>query len=156
MHRVPIRDLAPGLVKGIEVQMPDIGEIVKVEYIEWAPSSLITQFESNSISGGLLRSSKHEPIFNEIESHVDAEMFYFISGTAIMFFIDIQHGKPLLDTAQIVRIQQGTQIIIPADKGHYVPVPEEDDPLKIVVVAPKMDSIIVELSESVEGIYPDR
>ena len=156
MRRVPMQKLALGLVNGIQVQMPDTSEIEKELYFEWAPSSLIAQFNTNSISGGLLRSSRHEPVFNEIESHIDAEMFYFISGTAIMLFIDIKNERPLLDTAQIVYIQPGTQLIIPAGKGHFVPIPEGDESLKIVIVAPKMGDIIVKLPEPVEGIMAEQ
>ena len=156
MRRVPMQKLALGLVNGIQVQMPDTSEIEKELYFEWAPSSLIAQFNTNSISGGLLRSFRHEPVFNEIESHIDAEMFYFISGTAIMLFIDIKNKRPLLDTAQIVYIQTGTQLIIPAGKGHFVPVPEGDEPLEIVVVAPKMGDIIMKLPEPVEGIKAEK
>ena len=156
MRRVPMQKLAPGLVNGIQVQMPDTGEIEKELYFEWAPSSLIAHFNTNSISWGLLRSSRHEPVFNEIESHIDAEMFYFISGTAIMLFVDKKNEKPLLDTAQIVCIQPGTQLIIPVGKGHFVPIAEGDEPLEIVVVAPKMSSIIMKLPEPVERIKAEK
>ena len=152
MRSVPVQNLAPGLVNGVQVQMPCTGEIEKELYFEWTPSSLITQFNTNSISGGLLRSSKHEPVFNEIESHIDAEMFYFISGTAIMLFIDIEDEKPLMDTAQIVCIQPGTQLIIMAGKGHFVPVPKGDGSIEIIVVAPKMGDIKMKLSEPIEGL----
>jgi mannose-6-phosphate isomerase-like protein (cupin superfamily) len=152
MHKVLIQNLSPDLVNGIQVQLPDAGEIEKELYFEWSPSNLITQFKTNSISGGLLSSSKSEPIFKEIESHIDAEMFYFISGTAFMLFIDIKNNKPIIGTAQIVRIQQGTQLIIPAGKGHFVPVPEGDDSIEIIVVAPKMGDIKAKLPMPIEGI----
>ena len=155
MHKVAIKNLIPGLVNGIQVQMPGAGDIEKELYFEWAPSSLITQFNTNSISGGLLQCSKSEPIFKEIESHIDAEMFYFVSGTAIMLFVDIKDEKPLLDTVQIVRIQSGTQLIIPSGKGHFVPVPEGTDPIEIIVVAPKMGDIKTKLPEPVMGILSE-
>lgn len=151
MRKVSIQDLSPGLVNGIEVQMPGVGHIQKEKYFEWEPSSLITQFNTNLVSGGILTSYRHEPIFNEVESHVDAEMFYFISGIALMLFIDIVAGKPNFKTAQIVRIPQNTQIIILAGKGHFVPVPEGDSPISIVVVAPQMGDISCKLHQSIIG-----
>jgi len=57
-----------------------------------------------------------------------------------------------MKTAQVVRIQAGTQIIIPASKAHFVPVAEGDEPVEIVVVAPRMDAPRIDLPDSVEGI----
>jgi mannose-6-phosphate isomerase-like protein (cupin superfamily) len=152
MKKISIQDLTPDLVSGIQVQLPGTEAIEEELYFKWAPSTLVTQFDTNFVSGGILTSSKADPIFYEIESHLDAEMFYFMSGTAIMIFIDLLDQKPLMDTAQIVRIQPGTQLIIPAGKAHFVPVPEGDDALEIIVVAPKMGDIKVDLPESVMGI----
>ena len=69
-----------------------------------------------------------------------------------MPFMDIQDGVPLMDTAQIVRIYAGSQIIISAGKGHYVPVAEGDEPIIVVVVAPQMGDIKMALPEPIEGV----
>jgi hypothetical protein len=68
-----------------------------------------------------------------------------------MLFMDIRSGIPDLNSAQIVRILPGTQIIIPAGKGHFVPVSEQSEPALIVVVAPKMGDIKFVLGKSVFG-----
>jgi len=141
MKKLNICDLKPGLVTGVEVQLPQTGRQNKAGYFEWVESTLTVDFDTNKISGGVLKSEHDIPVFNEIETHKDNEMFYFISGTAIMPFIDINEGKPDMDTAQIVRIQPGTQIIIHAGKGHFVPVAENEEIVYIVVVSPKMDAI---------------
>lgn len=152
MKKIPIQNLTPSLVSGIEVQMPGMAVTEKETYYEWYKSSLITRFKTTEISGGFLKTWHHVPVFSNVETHLDAEMFYFISGIALMPFLDIRDGEPLLDTAQIVRIHPGSQIIIPAGKGHYVAVAEGDDPLIIVVIAPEIEDIKMKLSEPIEGI----
>jgi oxalate decarboxylase/phosphoglucose isomerase-like protein (cupin superfamily) len=108
--------------------------------------------EIAEISGGALKAWHHVPVFKEVETHIDAEMFYFISGTAIMLFMDVDGGQPELDTAQIVRIQPGTQIIIPEGKRHFVAVAEGDEPVEMIVVAPTTDAPRITLPTPVEGI----
>ena len=152
MKKIKIRDLKPGLVDGIEVQMPLEAEVYREAYFEWMASSLVAHFGTNEISGGILKAWHHEPIFREAEAHVDAETFYFVSGVALMLFVDYRNGQPDLETAQIVRIQPGTQLVISAGKGHFVAVAEGDDPVYIVVVAPKMDAPRVSLPIPVEGV----
>ena len=154
MKRISIQDLIPGLVNGLEVQMPGEVDPYKDTFFEWVATSLITKFKTSKISGGMLKAWHHVPIFREIETHVDAEMFYFLSGAAIMLFIDVYEGQPVLDSAQIVRIQPGTQIIIPEGKGHFVAVAEGDEPVEMVVVAPKMEAPRITLATPIEGISP--
>ena len=152
MQQIKIQDLAPGIVKGIEVQMPGAVSPYQDTYFEWFGSNLITKFETNEISGGVLKTWHHVPIFKEIETHIDAEMFYFMSGVAIMLFMDVNDGQPVMNSAQIVRIQPGTQLIIPEGKGHFVAVAEGDVPVEMIVVAPKMDAPRISLPIAVEGI----
>ena len=149
---IPILDLEPGLVNGIDVQMPDAVMPYRDTYFEWYGSELVSRFRKSEISGGILKTWHHVPIFKEIETHVDVEMFYFLSGTAIMLFMDVKDAQPDLDSAQIVRIKPGTQIIIPAGKGHFVAVAETDEPVEMVVVAPKMEAPRMALPKPVEGI----
>jgi hypothetical protein len=152
VKQAEIKDLEPGLVKGIEVQMPDAVQVYKERFFEWSASSLTSIFKINEISGGVLNAWHHVPVFDEVETHVDAEMFYFISGTALMLFIDMADGIPDMDTAQIVRIHAGTQIIISAGKGHFVAVAEGDEHVGIIVVSPKMEAPRTRLPIVVEGI----
>jgi hypothetical protein len=152
MKRVLIQDLTPGLVNGLEVQMPEEVDPYKDTYFEWVATSLITKFKTSEISGGLLKAWHHIPIFREIETHIDAEMFYFLRGVAIMLFMDVRLDQPVLESVQIVRVQPGTQLIIPEGKGHFVAVAEGDEPVEMVVVAPKMDAPRIALPKPIEGI----
>jgi mannose-6-phosphate isomerase-like protein (cupin superfamily) len=152
LEEIKIRDLAPGVVAGIQVQMPSELPGCREAYFEWTASSLTSTFNSTKVSGGILRAWRHVPVFHELETHIDAEMFYFVSGVALMFFIDINEGGPDLKTARIVRIQPGTQIIISAGKGHFVPVAADSEPVYAVVVSPEMDAPRMTLPEIVVGI----
>lgn len=152
MKNVKIQDLEAKLVNGVDVQMPDEAPTYRERYFEWSASSLLAGFGSNKISGGILKASHHTPVFSEIETHVDNEMFYFISGVALMPFVDLKNGQPDMETVRIVRIQPGTQIIISAGKGHFVPVAEGPEPLHIVVVGPRMDAPRTKLPITIEGI----
>jgi oxalate decarboxylase/phosphoglucose isomerase-like protein (cupin superfamily) len=151
MKEIRIKDLKPGLVPGLAVAMPGerpYGEM----YFEWTAAPLTTTFRTRDISGGTLKAWKSVPRFSQIETHVDAEMFYFLEGTAIMPFADMKDGKPDQASLQIVRIAAGTRVIIPEGKAHFVPVAEGDVPVSIVVVAPKMDAPRVVLEEEVLGV----
>ena len=83
--------------------------------------------------------------------HIDREMFYFVSGEAIMFFIDVVDGRPDMASAQMARIQPGTQIVIDEGKGHFVAVANDSQPVYAVVVSPKMDAPRMTLPEAVSG-----
>jgi mannose-6-phosphate isomerase-like protein (cupin superfamily) len=151
VKEIHIEDLAPGLVKGVSVALPG-GEAYKETYFEWTAAQLVTTFKTSDVSGGTLKSWKSVPLFSQIETHVDAEMFYFLSGTAIMIFADVKDGKPDMKSIKVVRIRAGTHIIIPEGKAHFVPVAEDDTPLSIVVVAPRMDAPRIPLTETVLGV----
>jgi hypothetical protein len=152
MKKIIIQDLTPGLVKGVAVQLlPDkVG--YRETYFEWTSSSLTARFKSTEVSGGVLRAWRHTPVFREIETHVDAEMFYFVSGVALMLFVDVKDGQADLDTAQIVRVQHGTQLVIDSGKGHFVAMAESEGPVEMIVVSPKMDAPRMGLAEEVEGV----
>jgi hypothetical protein len=51
-----------------------------------------------------------------------------------------------------VRIQAGTQIIVAAGKGHFVPVAEGPEYVAAVVISPKMAAPRLSLPETVEGV----
>jgi mannose-6-phosphate isomerase-like protein (cupin superfamily) len=151
MKKIVIQDLKPGLVEGVEVQLPPTQPGYRETYFEWTPSLLTAQFKSTEVTGGVLRAWRHTPIFQEIETHVDAEMFYFVSGVALMLFVDVKDGQADLDTAQIVRVRPGTQLVLTAGKGHFIAVAESEEPVKMIVVSPKMDAPRIGLAEVVEG-----
>lgn len=135
-----IQDLRPGLVSGVDVQMPGSVKPYQEGYFEWSASTLEACFQTPRVSGGVLKAWHHAPLFHEIEWHVDAEVFYFLKGTALMLFMDIREGNPVMESGQIVRILPGTQIVIAAGKAHFVAVAETDDPVEAVVIAPRMDA----------------
>ncbi len=149
---VKIKDLKTGMVEGVDVQMACTADVHKERYFNWEATTLTAKFNSTDVVGGILNAWHHTPVFSEIETHVDAEMFYFQTGTAIMLFIDVKDGKPDMNSAQMVRIKAGTQIIIAAGKGHFVPVAADCEPVRIVVVAPPMDAPRMSLTEEIEGI----
>jgi mannose-6-phosphate isomerase-like protein (cupin superfamily) len=151
MKEIRIQNLKPGLVPGLSVAMPGDRPYSET-YFEWMAAPLTTTFKTRDISGGTLKTWKSVPCFSQIETHVDAEMFFFLEGTAIMLFADIKGGKPDQTTLQIVRISAGTRIIIPEGKAHFVPVAENDTPVSIVVVAPRMDAPRMALQEAVLGV----
>lgn len=150
--KVKIQNIKPGLVEGVEVQLPCSADVHKERYFNWEATTLTAKFSSTDVVGGILSVWHHTPVFSELETHVDAEMFYFQTGTAIMLFIDVQDGKIDMDSAQIVRIKAGTQIIIAAGKGHFVPVAADCEPVQVVVVSPPMDAPRMTLSEEISGI----
>jgi hypothetical protein len=152
MKQVEIQNLTKKQINGITVMLPEDGTAYKEKFFEWTASALTSVFNTNEVTGGVLKAWHHTPTFNEIETHVDKEMFYFISGTAIMLFIDVAEGMPVMASAQMARILPGTQLIIDAGKGHFVAVAEGSDPICAVVVAPKMDAPRMPLQETVTGI----
>jgi oxalate decarboxylase/phosphoglucose isomerase-like protein (cupin superfamily) len=152
MQQVMIENLTKKQISGVTVMLPEDGTTYKESFFEWSASVLTSVFDTNEVTGGVLKAWHHTPIFNEIETHVDKEMFYFISGTAIMLFVDVADGKPVMASAQMARILPGTQIIIDAGKGHFVAVAEGSDPICAVVVAPRMDAPRMPLLETVTGI----
>jgi mannose-6-phosphate isomerase-like protein (cupin superfamily) len=152
MKKIKIADLKPGVVKGVEVLMPTATASYQETYFEWTASSLIAKFQKKEVSGGILQAWHHMPTFTEVETHCDQEMFYFISGIALMLFVDVKDGLTDPATAQVVRIQPGTQIIITAGKAHFVPVAEDAQLVLAVVVSPKMDAPRMSLAETVEGV----
>lgn len=152
MRKIKIEDLDHGLIEGVDVHLPDADETYCENYFEWTATSLTAKMATSLISGGVLRAWHHTPVFYEMETHADTEMFYFVSGVALMLFIDVLDGRPAMETAQIVRIKAGTQISISPGKGHFVAVAENSEPICAVVVAPKMDAPRMTLPEPVTGV----
>ncbi|MCL2057795.1 MAG: cupin domain-containing protein [Oscillospiraceae bacterium] len=152
MLEFKVQDINPGSVKGVTVNFICEADAYKENWFEWNASRLTATFGKNNIAGGVLRAWKHVPIFSEMEYHEDTEVFYFISGTAIMPFADIVNGEIDMNSIQVVRICPGTQIAINANKAHFVAVAETGEPVEIVVVAPVMEAPRISLTETVKGI----
>lgn len=151
MKEIRIQDLLPGVVSGVSVALPG-DEVYKEAYFEWTAVPLVTKFKTSEISGGTIKVWKSVPLFSEVETHADAEMFYFMGGTALMVFADMKGGQPDMDSVKIVRVQPDTRIIITQGKAHFPPVAEGDTPVSIVVVAPKMEAPRISLKEAVLGV----
>lgn len=152
MKTVHIQDIHDGLISGVSVALPDAIRGEQNAYFNWTSAALTASFQTGDVTGGVLKSWRHQPLFELAECHVDDEMFYFLQGTAIMLFVDYIDGQPDADTAQVVRIPAGTQLIIEKGKGHYVAVAETDEPVIALVVAPAMDAPKMPLSHPVLGI----
>lgn len=151
MKEYRIQDINADAVCGVSVQMPCSQESYCEGYFKWTASSLLAQFASSQVSGGVLETWHHTPVFSELEYHEDDEMFYVMQGTAIMPFADMKDGQIVEDSIQIVRIPPGTQFIISKGKAHMPPVAEEDA-VSIVVLSPRMEAPRVGLKEEISGI----
>ncbi len=148
MH-VKISDIENTKIEGVSVHMAKDDVSSEEGYFVWKESPLTAKFESGAVSGGIIEAWHHKLEFAEAEYHVDQEMFYFVSGTAIMLFVDLKEGIADPESVQVVRIPAGTQLIIERGKGHFVAIAEGNEPVKIVVAAPKMEAPRVELNEVV-------
>lgn len=151
-RKILIEEIAPGKIPGVEVEVFQPQNTGHDTYFEWTPCSLIAEMGSSQISGGFLEAWHHAPVFQQVESHIHPEMFYFFSGTAIMLFADVKDGAVDPNSIQIVRIPNRTQIIISAGKAHFVAVAEGNEPVGIVVVSPKMEAPRLDLPFTVEGV----
>ena len=150
--KIIIQDIKPDLVRGVQVHMPGSSEEYEEKYFNWSKSTLSAKFDTSEITGGILTSWHYKPVFEEIETHIDNEVFYFIDGEAIMMFADITGGEPDMRSTQVVRIKKGTHIVVSAGKGHFVPVSSGDAVLKMVVFSPMMEAPRIKLPESVEAV----
>ena len=148
---IKIKNIADVEIKGVTVAVDTTQGTYKETYFEWTGFPVVSPFKSNDISCGLLQGWRHTPEFNEIEYHEDYEQFYFYQGNCIMLFVDIENEKPVIESAQIVYIPQGTQLDIAPGKGHFVAVANEDT-FKALVIAPKQDSPRYSLTETIKGI----
>ncbi|TQI66854.1 hypothetical protein [Clostridium sp. KNHs216] len=147
-----IQDIAPGLIGGVDVQMPGAAQVYRENWFEWRATTLRAGMKQSTLAGGVLNIWKHTPVFAELEYHEDCEMFYFVQGTAIMPFADIKDGKIDMDSVQLVRVPAGTQIVIQPGKAHFVAVAQDDTPVTIIVASPVMDAPRLSPAEPLEGI----
>lgn len=149
--KIKIQDLADGVVSGVRVAQ-NLPITSQTDYFEWKANPLCTRFQSAEMTGGFLVSHHKSCQFDQAETHVDDEVFFFLSGVGLMLFVDYVDGKPDPATAQIVRIQPGTILAIEKGKGHFVCIAEGEEPVCAVVCAPPMEAPKVKLPEVIEGI----
>lgn len=153
--KLTITDIRKTVVYGVRVSLPETRMGKQERYFQWEESTLTAKFHSNKVSGGMLSSWHHALEFQELEYHEDEEMFYFFSGNAIMVFADICDGEVVMDTLQAVRIPKGTQLIIEEGKGHFVAIAEDDEPVHMIVVAPKMPAPRIAMKEKIEVVQEE-
>lgn len=140
MREIKIADIEKTAISGVTVVTArDLAPYRESNFV-WTATPLAASFKSCDVSGGFLKMSYHAPVFSQVETHVDDESFFFVSGTALMLFADMKDGAVDLDSARIVRIRPLTQFIVKAGEAHFVAVAETDEPVYAVVVSPKMDA----------------
>ena len=96
-------------MRGVAVRLPGSVAAEKEEYFQFTPAALIAGYKTSRIGGGVLRSFRHKTEFRVAEYHEDRETLIFVSGTAIMLFLDLENGRAKIETACLVRIKEGTQ-----------------------------------------------
>lgn len=152
MREYPIVDLTPGLVAGVQVELPGVAQRHCEGYFVWQANTLTATAKTRKMTGGILKAYPYQPVFTQMETHQDVEMFYFLQGIALMPFADVKDGQVDLDSIQIVRVYAGTQLLIVAGKAHFVAVAEGETPVLAVVQSPPMPAPRVNLPEPIAGI----
>lgn len=149
---IKITDIAETTIRGVRVSLPQDyrKNLYSEDYFTWSGMPIVSEFKTKNIMMGILEGWHHTPNFDKIEYHEDRESFYFISGVALMYFVDIHEGKPVLETSQIVRIPAGVELEIEAGKGHFVAV-AENDCFSALVTSPVQEAPRINLSEAVCG-----
>jgi len=149
---IKITDIADTQISGVRVSLPrDYRKnLYSEDYFTWSGMPIVSAFKTENIMMGILEGWHHTPNFDKIEYHEDKESFYFISGVALMYFVDIRGGKPEIETSQIVRIPAGVELEIEAGKGHFVAVAESDC-FSALVTSPVQEAPRIALPEIVCG-----
>ena len=87
-----------------------------------------------------------------MEYHVDAEVFYFVSGEGVMLFCNLIEGEAVPDSYIMLHVKPGMQIVVSPGKAHFVPISiNKSEPVKAVVISPKMEALMVPLKERAEA-----
>lgn len=151
MKKLKIESLEQAKPTGVAFYHTAEAEPWKERYFEWTAFPMATEFQTGRIVSGMLCSWHHTPVFEELEYHADREALYFFEGSAIILFCDIRDGKAVMDSAQLVRIPEGTLIAIDGGKGHFVAV-AEGERYRAVVYSPEQGSPRVPLAEPVAAL----
>ena len=149
---IKITDIAVTPITGVRFSIPQEYQknLYSEDYFTWSGMPIVSEFKTKNIMMGILEGWHHTPNFDKIEYHEDRESFYFISGVALMYFVDIRDGKPVMETSQIVRIPAGVELEIEAGKGHFVAVAESDR-FSALVTSPVQEAPRIKLPEIVCG-----
>lgn len=150
--KVRISDSRNVSIEGVRFcHMEECG-VHRERYFTITAMGLHTAFQSGEdVVCGVLEGWHHVPKFDVLEIHKDAETFLYTDGVALMPFCDIVDGKPDLSTAQIVRIEAGTQVEVSAGKGHFVAVAQGDH-FRTIVYCPDQPAERIFLEELIEAI----
>ena len=126
-------------------------ETYRESYFTCTPLEIHSVFQrGDDMVCGVLEGWHHVPCFSVLETHRDTETFIFTDGVALMPFCDIKNGSLDYTTAQIVRIEAGTQVEISAGKAHFVAV-AEGDYFRTVVYCPDQPADRIFLKEPIEA-----
>ena len=143
-----IKNIFETEISGVRVEKAENGELLKKEHFEWTSFPLKTKFKQNQVISGVLKGWHRVIAFTQVEYHDDAENFLFFQGDSIMIFCDKKNNKVDMNSVQLVRIPEGTQIEVAAGKCHYVPIPLTDT-FKAFVFTPLQEAFILPLQEEV-------
>lgn len=149
--KVKIQNAQDAVVNGVRFSFKEKCDTYCEDYFTCTPMALETPMQCSGVVCGVIEGWHHTPVFRIMETHRDAETFYYYEGTALMPFCDMVNGVPDLKTAQIIRIPAGTQVEVAPGKAHFVAVAETDR-FATVVYCPQQSADRVFLDEAVEGI----
>ena len=150
--KVSICDSRSASIPGVRFGYIADCDVHRESYFTITPLGLHSTFQSaDNVVCGMLEGWHHVPEFHVLETHKDVETFVYTDGVALMPFCDIVDGKPDLSTAQIVRIEAGTQVEVAAGKGHFVAVAEGDH-FRTLVYCPDQAAEWIALTEAIEGV----
>lgn len=151
--RVPICDSRTASVSGVRFCHMDDCETYRETYFTCTPLGLHSVFENaDNVVCGILEGWHHVPSFTQLETHKDTETFVYTDGVALMPFCDIVDGEPDYSTAQIIRIEAGTQVEVSAGKAHFVAVAEGRH-FRTLVYCPDQPAERICLKEPIEADY---
>lgn len=98
-----------------------------------------------------VRIHRREPVFDRMEVHEAPECAFFCSGEAIMPFGQMKDGKLDPESLCLLRIPEGTQVMIGANVPHYIAVAATDEIVNAVYVHHPVDAPRIFLEEALEA-----
>lgn len=149
--KVKIQNIRDMQISGVHCCFREECEPYLENYFDWTAYPMIADMEETQLCAGFLRAWRHTPIFRQVETHIGKELFYFVEGSCIMLFCDVKDGCAVMESAQLARIDAGTELLVDAGKAHFVPVGVTDS-FTAVVVSPKQDAPRIDLPEEIIGI----
>ena len=148
--KIKIQNLKDMQISGVKYCMKEECEPYRETYFDWTAYPMITDMGTRNLVAGFLRAWHHQPRFTQVETHEGMELFYFVEGSCIMLFCDVKDGKAVMESAQLARIDAGTELTIEPGKAHFVPVGITDS-FTAVVVSPRQEAPRIDLPEEIIG-----